>query len=430
MKTSGKLPDWPPDKLKNIYLNRYAWPRQEISIPAINNTKIIVVIPCFKEPEITNALMSLYYCSAPGCHTEVITVINHPENCSIGIKEISYSTHERIKKWSKTHERPDMTFHVIEAYDMPARSAGVGLARKIGMDEAVRRFNSIGEENGVICCFDADCTCSSNYLSEIFSLYSTQAKANAALIHFEHPTNGGLLPAHYEAIIRYELHLRYYVNALKIANFPWAYQTIGSCITVSAKAYQKQGGMNKRKAGEDFYFLQKIFPLEHIFEIPGATVFPSARKSDRVPFGTGKAVTKYLSDNQKIYYTYHPKSFEDFERFNLSVSSLYDSDIQEIDEQLPESIRHFLRSIPFDNAVKKIKKNSGTRTQFIKSFYQWFNGFMALKYIHFARDHYFPMVTIEEAISWLFTQRHVDQHVQGGLKNALFSMRKYDKLNH
>ena len=36
---------------------------------------------------------------------------------------------------------------------------GVGLARKTGMDEAVRRFNAINNPEGIILNLDADCTC-------------------------------------------------------------------------------------------------------------------------------------------------------------------------------------------------------------------------------------------------------------------------------
>src|SRR5213594_3575687 len=97
----------------------------------------------------------------------------------------------------------------------------------------------------------------------------------------------GLLdPKVAEAIAAYELHLRYYVRALRYAGFPYAHHTIGSCMAVRADVYKKQGGMNKRQAGEDFYFLQKIIPLGHFTDLTETKVIPSSRPSDRVPFGT------------------------------------------------------------------------------------------------------------------------------------------------
>ena len=41
------------------------------------------------------------------------------------------------------------------------------LARKIAMDEAVRRFDQIGHTKGIIACFDADSLCDDNYLIEL-----------------------------------------------------------------------------------------------------------------------------------------------------------------------------------------------------------------------------------------------------------------------
>jgi len=80
--------------------------------------------------------------------------------------------------------------------------------------------------------------------------------------------------------------------------------------------------MNKRQAGEDFYFLQKIIPLGHFTDLTETKVIPSSRPSDRVPFGTGKAVRDFLRDRQS--WTYPLQSF---------------LDLKQLFEQLPELFR-------------------------------------------------------------------------------------------
>ena len=45
---------------------------------------------------------------------------------------------------------------------------------------------------------------------------------------------------------------------MKFAGYPWAMYTVGSAFAVTAEAYVKRGGMNRRQAGEDFYFLQNL----------------------------------------------------------------------------------------------------------------------------------------------------------------------------
>ena len=75
----------------------------------------------------------------------------------------------------------------------------------------------------------------------------------------------------------------------------------------------RQGGMNKRQAGEDFYFLHKIIPLGHFGEINTTRVIPSPRPSDRVPFGTGRAVRDYLATHK--FETYPLEAFRDLKQF-------------------------------------------------------------------------------------------------------------------
>src|SRR5262249_26021974 len=163
----------------------------------------------------------------------------------------------------------------------------------IGMDEALRRFDAVERPGGVIVGFDADCRCERNYLTAIERHFERNSNSPGCSIYFEHPLNGPLEPAIYEAIAEYELHLRYYVQALRFGGFPHAFHTIGSSMAVRAGVYRKQGGMNKRKAGEDFYFLHKIIPLGGFTNLVETRVIPSPRASDRVPFGTGKAVCDF-----------------------------------------------------------------------------------------------------------------------------------------
>jgi len=101
---------------------------------------------------------------------------------------------------------------------------------------------------------------------------------------------------------------------LDFAGFPDSIYTIGSAFAVRAEAYVKQGGMNRRQAGEDFYFLNKLTKLGTVAEINDAFVFPSARVSDRVPFGTGAAMTKWMNEDEDLTKTYNFAAFQDLKR--------------------------------------------------------------------------------------------------------------------
>jgi glycosyltransferase involved in cell wall biosynthesis len=386
-----------------LYIERYAWPGPQIEKVPVLGTKMIVVIPCYNEPDILTTLQSLANCEIPPCKTEVLIVINHGETENQEIINVNQQTAEKIEKW-KTELSLD-NYHIIKAFNLPQKKAGVGLARKIGMDEASRRFEMIGEKKGIIVCLDADCTCESNYLREIYLTYKNRPATNAALVYFEHFINSHTDKSIREAITNYELHLRYYVQALKLAAFPFAYHTVGSCITVTSQVYMKQGGMNLRKAGEDFYFLQKIFPLGNISNVVTSIVSPSSRVSDRVPFGTGKAVSEFIKNQQKDYKTYNPQTFRDFKVFNAASGDLwYDDKADSFFESMPESISRFFNLIGFQEQVKKIRLNSGDQSGFIKSLYSWFNGFKALKYVHFSRDNIYENMDLLEASNWVLRE--------------------------
>jgi hypothetical protein len=408
----------------SLYIERYAWPGPLIQKAPEIGTKLIVVIPCFNEPDILTTLKSLECCAKPPCKTEAIVVINHGEAEKREIKEVNLCTIEKIEKWIEETNLDN--FHYIKAFDLPHKKAGVGLARKIGMDEAARRFDMIDENKGIIACLDADCICKPDYLIEIYKTYQQKPSTNAALVYFEHYTDKHTGSKIKEAITNYELHLRYYVQALKLAAFPFAYHTVGSCITVTSDVYQKQGGMNLRKAGEDFYFLQKIFPLGNIKNIVSTMVLPSSRTSDRVPFGTGKAVTELIKNEIHDYKTYNPKTFIDFRMFNISVGNLWSDDtLQSFIDNMPENMRQYLSSIDFLEQVKKIRQNSGDKPGFIKSFYLWFNGFKALKYIHFTRDAFYENVEVLKASNWVLKENFGT--TAGSKVEALEMMRQLDR---
>ena len=125
---------------------------------------------------------------------------------------------------------------------------------------------------------------------------------------YAHPVDGA--PETARPILSYELYLRYQELAWGYAGSPYAYPAIGSAMACTARAYAASGGMNRRQAGEDFYFLQQLAKTGKIGRIWETTVRPSGRASHRVPFGTGRKVGAFAADPDEAYLTYHPESFQ------------------------------------------------------------------------------------------------------------------------
>lgn len=386
-----------------------------------SKVKISVVIPCYNEPDVLPTLNSLLANKFNGFSVEVLIVVNHSEVATEEVKEHNRKTVDTIESFAKENNSEQLKFFVYPAFDLPKKHAGVGLARKIGMDESAYRFAQLGRD-GIILAFDADSLCETNYLQTVFNHFE-KSKTPAVSIHFEHPIE---VSEQYDqsvidAIIGYELHLRYYKNALAYVEHPFAFHTIGSSMAVKASAYAKQGGMNRRKAGEDFYFLSKMMLLGDFSEITETKVIPSPRVSDRVPFGTGKAVGEIL-EKRTEYLTYNPNTFELLKAdLQLLLSSYSSIDYNVFSKEL----KSFVTESEFEKVIANAKKNSSNEQSYLRRIFQYFDAFWVLKYVHYLRDNFLPNVPVREASIQLLKLFLKDQN----LKREVDSFSSKDLLN-
>lgn len=369
------------------YFRRFGFCERLIADATPADLGLAVVVPCFNEPALEVTLEAIWNCERPSQAVEAIVVVNSPIDAGEAVRTQNRTTLSAAREWLGRHQDAHLRFHFLDLSNLPPKQAGVGLARKIGMDEALRRFADVEKlSQGVIVCLDADSGCDPNYLKAIEAHFRKQPKTPGASIYFEHPLAGSLPPPVYRAAALYELHLRYYVQALRFAGFPYAFHTIGSAMAVRAHVYMAQGGMNKRKAGEDFYFLQKVIALGGFSEINDTRVIPSPRESDRVPFGTGRAVTDQLKGIAKETYPF--EAFLDLKSFWARIAELYRSEsVSSID--FPDSIRQFLAAQNIDGVLSEIRENTADLDAFVRRFVRWFDGFVAMKFVHFARDRFY-----------------------------------------
>ncbi len=372
---------------------------------------IIITIPCFNENEIVKALEGLYFCDKPKGSVEVIVLINYAAGSSYDIAKIHKNTYELLNAWSLQHHQPNLKYFIF-LKELSPRDAGVGYARKIAMDEALRRFNAINRSNGIIVGLDADCSVDKNYLVELEKLFTENPKTKACSIYFEHPMEGNeFQPEIYKSIIKYELYLRYYIEALRMIGFPYAYHTIGSAFAVKAEVYAKQGGMNKRKAGEDYYFLLKIIPLGDFCELNTTRVIPSPRPSDRVPFGTGAAVSKILQLPNFEYLTYNPNAFESLKLLFDLLPQFFkcnDKNVERLISQLHPTLKGYLVEHNFLKKLEEINQNTSSLASFIQRFFGWFNGLMILHFLNESHTGVFEKIEIIDAATWILKKRGVN----------------------
>ncbi len=267
--------------------------------------------------------------------------------------------------------------------DLPLKHAGVGWARKIGMDEGLRRLKKVNND-GVLVGFDADSKVQLNYFNEINNYFSTKSNLGAS-IYFEHPINdNNFSKEQLFNISCYELHLRYYKNSLKYCGLPYSFHTVGSSFAVRASTYAKQGGMNRRKAGEDFYFINKVIKGGGFGEINTTKVIPSPRMSDRVPFGTGRAMIEAKEGKTDLNLTY---SFQIFQILKVWIELIESGNYNY--HSFPDLIKKFISESSWLKTFQLLQNNTSSVKSFQKRFFAKYDAFWVLKFVHFSRDEFY-----------------------------------------
>lgn len=388
------------------------------------NLETIIVIPCFKEAAIIQTLHSLANCDTPKHNTLVLILVNASEAIDANIKAYNGNTFQDIQTFIEQKKSANLTFKAFLNNELPTKHAGVGYARKILMDTALSIFSNQGTD-GIIVNTDADCLFSKNYITAIENAFEN-TKAKHGVMHYEHRIDTEENKILVQGITEYELHLRYYKQALTWTNYPKVIHTIGSCMLCKATTYALEGGMNKRKAGEDFYFMNKLAKSHAFVEVKNASVLPSCRTSDRVPFGTGKAMNDYIDAQTKFFQSYDFRCFIELNEFISKIDLLYSQYFKESKNQFSDLSFQFFEAIEIESNLLKIKKQSKDLVNFKKNFFFWFDHLKALQFIHFYTDNKYPKISIFDA-AHQFLERKELNIKQDDARSILELFRTLDK---
>jgi len=313
----------------------------------------------------------------------ILVVVNHRQDASPGEKADNQETLRILSCGEPSLAGLQLAWvdAASPGLELPAKTGGVGMARKIGLDLALTRLN-YGETPPILISLDADTLCRPDYLPSILSHFQEKS-AHAAVIPFCHQL--GATPEEDQAIRRYELFLRAYVLGLSRAGSPYGFHTVGSAMACTAEGYARIGGMNQRGAGEDFYFLQQMAKTGGISQVKGTVVYPSARTSHRVPFGTGRSMTDLLSRKEGVLLFYRLECFQILARWLALMAQslgLEGKEIQEKTLKISSDLFEFLKENKFEFIWEKLQRNFRTSRNLWKGFHDWFDGLKTMKLIH------------------------------------------------
>ena len=350
-----------------------------------------------------------YFChyAEQQTHSLLIIVINRPDTDSDD--QWAQTIHQQLSppSWSKQN----LSLHTLNNNsglllidrcihgDPIPHKQGVGLARKIANDVACQLIQLKALSSPWIFNTDADAL-----LPEKYFTASNDCKKNtsALLFPFKHVQTDGS-PAHLATQI-YELSLHYYVQALAWAESPYAHHSLGSIIALHHYHYAVNRGFPKRAAGEDFYLLNKLAKTGSILTVEKPHINLLCRQSDRVPFGTGPAVSKIIQQNDYCNIPFYPPVlFHYLKAFNQLLKQLaIKAGLRcALDQILPAGLdKQLLKNacvhLQLDKAIYHAHQHANTPEKRLKHLQIWFDAFKTLKLVHFIRDKEHAMIPYKQ----------------------------------
>ena len=286
------------------------------------------------------------------------------------------------------------------------KKLGVGWARKTLMDSIAE----IASDDDIIISLDADTNYNAQYFYNIIKFFDDNKNYDLVSVPYFHPLNMDKQAS--RAMLRYEIYMRvYFLNLIRIKS-PFAFSALGSAIAFRQKGIKKVGGFTPKKSGEDFYFLQKMIKYKPISNWVNDTVYPAARFSDRVAFGTGPAMIKGNSGDWSSYPIYPSSLFDKIKSFYELIPQLYSQNIE-------TPIDSFWENADKKDAIfQKLRDNNKDLKHFTKAVHDYFDG---LRTLQFLKSTYTPTNEEENLIVFL------NSSFASGINAGLLQNLSFDK---
>jgi len=357
-------------------------PERDLIPPPDDDLEVCVVIPAYDEADrLPRVVDSLRSASRRPERLEILVVVNQPADASDEIRRANRRTLEYLEECET-----EFPLHPVDRArgDRAFRPefAGVGRARRIGMDLAIDRLHrASADERGLIACVDGDSPVAPGYVDDLVDEFDrAPPDMLAGVCRYRHPIPDD--PEHARAMIAYETWMRYFELGLHTVKTPYAYQAIGSCMVLTGRGYALADGVPTREALSDFYLLQKVAKVGGfgaVRQLRSPLVRPSARPSPRVPRGTGPSVRATMREDESRFERVEPpaafRHLRDwFERIERGFAE-------------PETLRG--AAAPLADALddwgawsvfERQRTNAPDPERFARQVHQWFDGLKIVKY--------------------------------------------------
>ena len=407
-----------PAKVLDRYLNRYAEPivqpasnaRQALLDCVQQQYRWVLIVPAFDEPpDFTTELLRNIHFETQAHALLVIRVVNAPADAASDARTrtLASLSGNRGQPLALNRIRPGIDQLTLDAatHPLPAKEA-TGLARKLGNDVACTLMRNNRVRCWLLCNTDADAVLPGNYFQRLaHELHASELAGPPApaawIMPFRHTAANA---EHQLAGALYELYLRSLYLQLERCGSPYAYPALGSVLAVSPQHYARVRGFPKRRAGEDFYLLNKLIKTAPVIYLNGAPVILQARASHRVPFGTGPAIATALAQDAAQYPTYASASYELLARFYAGFAELGATRQHPSDRRSPGAVsvrsgeplawqdpdlKWLVKRLGVSNALLRLRRNHPTSDGLRRALHEWFDALKIVRFLNAAR-HFHP----------------------------------------
>ncbi len=332
------------------------------------NRKIFLALPAMNEREYISACLESVF-SQTFKNFQIVVCVNQPEDYWVTKPEICENNAATIQ-YLEHLSRPQITLidKSSKGKGWLQGKSGIGYARKTLMDY----ISGISSMDDIIISMDADTTFKKDYFDSVIHIFNSE-KITALANPYYHKLNND--ESANKAILRYEIYMRNYLINMLLINSPYAFSALGSALAVKVSDYKSIGGITPKKSGEDFYFLQKLRKFGRVYIHNDLKVFPAARFSDRVFFGTGPAMIKGRDGDWESYPIYHFSLFQQIQKTYSLFPALFKNNC-------PTPIDNFI-SIQFGEADiwSALRNNNKDLPHFIKACHDKIDGLRILQYL-------------------------------------------------
>ena len=340
-----------------------------------------VIIPAYGESEYLPKMLASLNENNPSLlkNTLVVVVVNNAENSPEEIHRDNQHCLELINSSDYQY-----SLGIVDAFSkglaLSPKQAGVGLARKIGMDLVLPH---LATPQSLLFCTDADTIVDKRYLEKVMEYFHTN-NAKAAVVGFRHleSTDSELE----RAIRQYERCLLTTTKKMQAAESPYGYVAMGSTMVCTAEAYCAIGGMPRKKATEDFYFLQELTKYCGVHTIPDILVFPSPRPISRVYLGTGfrmQQIQKGLDINTLYYSDKIFLILSEWLKLGNSAWKVELSIILQKAKNIDPKLEVFLQNEGIEKIWYKLQSNAPSKSHFTEQFHRWFDGLKTIRLLKY-----------------------------------------------